>query len=51
MAMISQEGAPSMKVSFQITQIPLDENSAEIGGHGHSETCRFLHCIASRKRI
>jgi len=34
MAMISQEGAPSLKVSFQITGIPLDDTTAEIGDHG-----------------
>jgi len=41
--MISEEGAPTLKVSFQITHIPLDETTAEIDGHGQSETCRFLH--------
>jgi len=49
MAMISQEGAPSLKVSFQITHIPLEEISAEMGGHDHSETCEFLDFIASRR--
>jgi len=49
MAMISEEGAPSLKVSFQITHIPLDETSVEMGGHGHSETCKFLHVIESRR--
>jgi len=44
MATIS-EGAPSLKVSFQITHIPLDENIAEIGDYGNWETCRFLHSL------
>lgn len=41
MAMISQDGAPSLKVSFQITHIPPDETSAEIDGDNQSKTCRF----------
>jgi len=44
MATISEE-APSLKVSFQITHIPLDEDIAEIGDHGNWETCRFLHSL------
>ena len=43
MVMTSEEGSPSLKVSFQIAHIPLDENIAEIGDHGNRETCRFLH--------
>jgi len=39
MAMISQEGAPSLKVSFQITHIPSD------GGDEQGETCRLRHSL------
>jgi len=49
MAMISEEGAPSLKMSFQITHIPLDETSVEMSGDGHSETCKFLHVIESQR--
>jgi len=40
--MISAEEAPSLKVSFQITYIPSDETTAEIGGDGQREISRFL---------
>ena len=43
MAMISQEGAPSLKVSFQITHVLLDKSTAEITGHNQRETSRSLH--------
>ena len=41
--MISQEGAPSLKVSFQITHVLLDKSTAEIAGHNERETSRFLY--------
>jgi len=43
--MISQEGAPSLKASFQITRIPLDEITTNSGGHGLGDTRRFLHSL------
>jgi len=42
MAMISEEGAPSLKVLFQVAHIPLDETMAEFDDHGHWETSKFL---------
>jgi len=49
MAMISQEGAPSLKVSFQITRIPLDETIPEIGGH-EWETCKLHSSQVEEKK-
>ena len=43
MAMISQDGAPSLKVTFQITRIPLDNATAEIGDHGQWGTGKRIH--------
>jgi len=42
MVMISQEGAPSLKVLFQIIHIPPYEAAEEIGGNDR-ETGRFLY--------
>jgi len=41
--MISQEGAPSLNVSFQITRVPMVEATAESSNHKQSKTSRFLH--------
>ena len=43
MAMISQEGAPSLKVLVQISSIPMDDTTAENDGLRQSETRRLQH--------
>jgi len=43
MSMISEEGVPTLKVSFQITHIPLDEVTSEFGSRSLRENGRFSH--------